>query len=134
VVIGVVGGYYKLYKDDYRNVPNYFMKVASFVDQGAKVITISQDYGNRIGYYGWLVHKQWSSIGDQPYSLLVGGNQDPFLDRFNEFTSGYDYFLVTSMNQLRKQEDLYSHLESNFVVHVEGEGYIIYDLRQGKDK
>jgi 4-amino-4-deoxy-L-arabinose transferase-like glycosyltransferase len=130
LLLGIGGGYYKLSKEDYREIPAYFEKVAGFVDQGAKVITISQDYGNRIGFYGWVIHKHWGFRGDLPYSQLRGGTQDPFLERFNEFTSGHDYFVVTSMNQLKKQEELFNHLNDNFKVHVEGEGYIIYDLNQ----
>jgi hypothetical protein len=131
LILGIAGGYYKLQQEDYRTVPSYFIKVANFVEQGSRVITLSQDYGNRIGYYGWLIHEQWISRGDQAYDQLRGSAQDPFLEKFTEFTAGYDYFLVTSLNQLEKQEELSNHLNANFTIHAEGEGYIIYDLKKG---
>jgi len=132
MLLGVGVGYYKLNREDYRDIPSYFIKVAGFVERGSRVITISQDYGNRIAFYGWVVHKQWNSIGDLDYSQLRGGTQDPFIERFEEFTEGYDYFLVTSMNQLKKQEELFEHLNEKFAVQVEGDGYIIYNLNQGR--
>ena len=89
-------------------------------------------YGNRIAFYGWIVPKQWKSTGDMAYNQLSGGAEDPFIERFEAYTAGYDYFLVTSINQLRKQPDLQNHLNDNFAVHVEGGGYIIYDLNQRK--
>lgn len=132
MLLGVGVAYYKLDREDYREIPSYFEKVAGFVERGSRVITISQDYGNRIAFYGWVVHKQWNSFSDRTYSQLRGESQDPFIVKFEEFTEGYDYFLVTAMNQLEKQEELFEHLNENFTVHVEDDGYIIYDLNQGK--
>jgi len=132
LLVGVGGGYYLLHKEDFREVPYYYDKVAGFIEKDAKVVTISQDYGNRIAFYGWIIPKQWKSTGDMAYSQLSGGTEDPFIERFESYTSGYDYFLVTSLNQLKKQEDLYNHLKDLFSVHVEGGGYIIYDLNQKK--
>jgi 4-amino-4-deoxy-L-arabinose transferase-like glycosyltransferase len=132
LLVGVGGGYYLLHQEDHRNEPYYYEKVAGFVEKDAKVVSISQDYGNRIAFYGWIIPKQWKSNGDVEYIKLTGGTEDPFLERFEAYTSGYDYFLVTSLNQLRKQEDLYNHLNDHFTVHVEGGGYIIYDLNQKK--
>jgi hypothetical protein len=132
LLVGVGGGYYLLHQEDHRNEPYYYEKVAGFVEKDAKVVSISQDYGNRIAFYGWIVPKQWKSTVDVAYIQLTGGTEDPFLERFEAYTSGYDYFLVTSLNQLRKQEDLYNHLNDQFTVHVEGGGYIIYDLNQKK--
>jgi hypothetical protein len=92
-------------------------------------VTLSQDYGNRIAFYGWLVPRQWKYTGDIAYSQLRGATSTPFLEEFESFTAGYDYFLVTHLDQLKEQEDLYNHLTENFPVHVEGGGYIIYDLK-----
>ncbi len=133
LLLGVGGGYYILHEEDYSNVPYYFQKVASFVDHDSKVVTISQDYGTRIAFYGWVVTKQWKSTGDQAYSALRGAQRDPFHEEFESFTSGYDYFLITSINQFQKQEELYNHLHAKYTIHEEGGGYIIFDLNQFKE-
>ena len=132
LLVGVSGGYYILRQEDYSNEPYYFSKVAGFVEWDAKIITLSQDYGNRIAFYGWIVPTQWKNTGDTAYDQLRGNESDPFPERFEEYTEGYDYFLITQLNQLEKQEDLFNHLNDNFTVHVEGGGYIIYDLNQRK--
>jgi hypothetical protein len=132
LLIGVGGGYYTLHEEDYSNVPYYYNKVANFVERDAKVVTLSQDYGNRIAFYGWLITKQWKSIGDTKYSQLRGDEQEPFLERFEEYTAGYDYFIITQLNQLEKQEELSNHLKDNFTVHEQDGGYIIYDLNLRK--
>jgi hypothetical protein len=134
LLIGVGGGYYLLHRKDYSNEPYYYKKVADFIERDAKIITLSQDYGNRIAFYGWIVPKQWKSIGDQAYIQLRGGKQEPFIDRFEEFTAGYDYFLITQVEQLRKQEDLYDYLSGNFNIFIEGGGYIIFDLNHYKEQ
>jgi hypothetical protein len=133
VFIGMIGGYYKLSEEDYRYQPYYYNKVAGFVERDAKVVTLSQDYGNRIAFYGWLVPRQWKYTGDIAYRQLRGVDQTPFLEEFESFTAGYDYFLVTQVEQLQAQENLYKHLTDNFPVHVEGGGYIIYDLQKDKE-
>jgi len=133
LLFGVSGGYYILHKRDYSNIPYYYNKIAGFVNRDAKIVTLSQDYGNRIAFYGWIVPKQWRYTGDVNYSQLRGAEQVPFLERFEEFTKGYDYFLITQVEQLMKQEDLYNHLKDHYPIHEEGGGYIIFDLNQHKE-
>ncbi len=110
LLAGVSGGYYILHQEDYSNVPYYYSKVAGFVEWDAKIITLSQDYGNRIAFYGWIIPRQWKNIGDTAYDQLRGAESDPFLEKFEEYTDGYDYFLITQLNQLEKQEELFNHL------------------------
>lgn len=128
LLIGVGGGYYLLHQEDYSYEPYYYNKVAGFVERDAKIVTISQDYGTRIAFYGWIVTKQWKSTGDRAYSALRGTIQEPFQEEFDSFTAGYDYFLITSINQFQKQVELYNHLYENYTIHEEGGGYIIFDL------
>ncbi|MCK4489608.1 MAG: glycosyltransferase family 39 protein, partial [Anaerolineales bacterium] len=59
LLIGMGGGYYMLHNDDYRNEPIYFKKVADFVGHESKVVALSQDYGYRLSYFGWIAVQPW---------------------------------------------------------------------------
>ena len=62
---------------------------------------------------------------DSAELLQVDACALPFQEEFDSFTAGYDYFLITSIVQFQKQEELYNHLHDNYVIHKEGGGYII---------
>jgi hypothetical protein len=134
LILGVGGGYYMLFSEDYGNVPYFFGKVTSKVEHDAKIVVLSQDYGNRIAYYGWIAPKAWLGTGDLEYSKLRGGTEDPFEEKFNQFVGNADYFIVTWFNELRRQEKLYNKLYNNYEIYEEGGGYVIFDLHQTIEK
>lgn len=130
LVFGVGGGYYYLNKEDYRHEPPYYQKVANFVEPQAKIVALSQDYGYRLSYFGWRSVFPWKGKEDLRYAELRDSEVDPFSDRFSEFTSDYDYFIVTRMKEYRRQVELFNELNDHYPVVVEGGGYIIFDLRE----
>lgn len=130
VLLGLGGGYYKLHEKDYRNEPDWYYTVASFVGREAKVVALSQDYGFRIQYYGWIKPRVWLGTKDMEHAALQGAEADPFTERFAKYIAGYDYFLVTRLNELERQKDLHDELYNNYTIYKEGSGYVIFNLKK----
>jgi len=130
VLLGLSGGYYKLHKEDYRQEPDWYYNVASFIDREAKLVALTQDYGHRIRYYGWITLSNWAGTADIEHDALQGEEIIPFSERFAEYAGNFDYFLVTRMNEFERQKELYDELYNNYTIYKEGGGYIIFDLKQ----
>jgi 4-amino-4-deoxy-L-arabinose transferase-like glycosyltransferase len=133
LLVGMGGGYYLLQKDDYRNEPYYYKKVADFVGHESKVVTLSQDYGNRIAYFGWIKPKDWKAFKNNNQTPILDSGMDPFEEYFREFTAGYDYFVITRIKEFHRQEQLHDILYEKFDIFEEGGGYIIFDLNKELD-
>lgn len=128
VIMGIAGGYYIFTKDDFRHEPGYYQKVASFVDPKNKIVALSQDYGYRLSFYGWLYIQPWKGTEDLRYIKLRDSGVDPFSKRFEEYSTDYDYFIVTRMKELRRQNKLYNELYDHYPIVREGGGFVIFDL------
>ncbi len=102
--------------------------------KGAQIIGITQDYNNRLQYYGWVILQSWPLTGDQQMGVLAGGNMDmndPSWDTyFQSRIANADYFLISNMAELNSQPRLKADLEP--YPFTQGEGYILYDLRAKK--
>ncbi|MCJ7716733.1 MAG: glycosyltransferase family 39 protein, partial [Anaerolineales bacterium] len=133
LLVGIGGGYYMLNNDDYRNEPIYYKKVADFVGNDSKVIALSQDYGNRIAYFGWIKPKPWNAGSNIDQTSTLESEIDSFEEYFREFSEGYDYFVITRVSELHRQELLHNYLNENFHVLEEDAGYIIFDLNNELD-
>jgi len=133
LLIGMGGGYYILQKDDYRNEPYYYNKVADFVGRESKVVTLSQDYGNRIAFYGWIKPKDWKAFKNNDQTPILDSGMDPFEEYFREVTAGFDYFIITRIKEFQRQEQLFDFLYENFDILEEGDGYIIFDFNKELD-
>lgn len=133
LLVGMGGGYYMLQNDDYRNEAHFYKKVADFVGHESKVVALSQDYGNRIAYFGWIKPKPWKSGENIDQAPVLDSEMDQFEEYFREYTAGYDYFLITRISELHRQEQLDNFLNENFDILEEGGGYIIFDLNKELD-
>jgi hypothetical protein len=80
-------------------------------------------------YFGWLTPKLWPPLGQQNIRNLQGKPPIEVKKWFDERAGNKDFFLVTMKNQFEKQPELKKLLEDNFPVYGEGDGYLIYDLR-----
>jgi 4-amino-4-deoxy-L-arabinose transferase-like glycosyltransferase len=133
VGLGLLGGNYLLKKDDYRHEPHFYQKVAGFVPRETKIIVLSQDYGNRIAYYGWISPRPWksppSSAIDDPYPEDL----ENFSQYFEDYTAGFDYFIITRLRNFRSRDYLAAYLQDNYPVHREGGGYLIFSLSEQTD-
>jgi hypothetical protein len=63
------------------------------------------------------------------YYAEVRGDQRSFAELFDRTIRRKDLFIVTDFDELNIQVDLKDAL-SQYPVYAQGEGYIIYDLRQ----
>jgi hypothetical protein len=133
LVLGVGLGYHLYSLEDYRHEPDYYAKIASYVDPEDEVLALSQDYGFRLAYYGWRHVQPW----DRLERLLPMGEkvseQNPYSSMFATAMKDYDFFIITRMKDFREQTDLNLELTNHYPVHVEGGGYVIFDLRERLD-
>jgi len=133
VILGVGLGYYTYHRKDFRHEPGYYQKVANYVSPDDKIIALSQDYGFRLAYYGWINLYNWSNLE----RLLPPGEkiteQNPYSDRFESVMNDYDYFIITRMKTFREDPDLRKELTEHYPVLVEGGGFLIFDLQERLD-
>lgn len=129
LIMGVLGGIYIYSREDYRHEPGYYQKVASFVSPEDSVIALSQDYGFRLAYYGWITVQPWTSLD----KLSSGDGGESYSSRFQKVMDDYDFFIITRMNEYREQQGLSVALETNYPLFKEGGGYLIFDLRERLD-
>lgn len=115
---------------DYRHEPPFWQRVGAAVPTDGRTIGLVQAYGNLLTYYGWRQVALWPITGELYLAGLRGNSPDDFETFFLERTAGMDYFLVTSFNQLEQQPQLANYLAAHYPIYAEGDGYLIYDLRE----
>jgi len=98
------------------------------VTEGYNLAGLTQDYGARVAYWGWRNITSWPAYGDQLYSTERGGERK-IEEQFAEIAAKKDLFLVTDFNDLARQPFLKEKL-SAYPIFAQGDGYVIYDLRQ----
>ena len=133
LLVSVGGGYFLLDRKDFRNEPPYYKKVADFVGPEDKIVALSQDYGYRLAFYGWRVVEPWKGKEELLFNEIRDYEMDAFSERFAKYSSKFDYFIVTRMKELRRQEDLYNELYDYYPVVAEGGGFVIFDLKDRSD-
>ena len=116
--------------EDFRHEPPYWEGIAEVVGRDKEVIALSQDYGYRLFYYGWLQTNNWPETGHLAYRELRGGKPFVFDEWFAEATLGMDYFLVTRLKELDRQEELRDRLYDGYSIAAQGDGYILFDLKK----
>jgi 4-amino-4-deoxy-L-arabinose transferase-like glycosyltransferase len=114
-----------LLAEDFRHEPAFWESVGQSIPADADTIALTQDYGYRLMLWGWRKVTLWPLSTD----LAAARNADrDVAARFDELTAGREYFLVTAFNQLDKQPDLKRILDG-YPIAVEGEGFVLYDLK-----
>ncbi len=91
-------------------------------------MALSQDYGYRLEYWGWLTPDNWPVTGDFNLRELAGYTIDP-LQWFQEQVQGKQYFLVTMLAELDNQPQIKKVLYENYPIFDKGDGYVIFDLQ-----
>jgi hypothetical protein len=81
-------------------------------------------------YYGFTSAGIWPTLDDLNYSELRSGG-DPFVVTFENRVRNKIFFLVTDFEELKRQPELREQLVT-YPVYAQGEGYIIYQLREKK--
>jgi hypothetical protein len=116
--------------DDYHHEPAYWEAVGEVVGHDTQIVALSQDYSNRIAYYGWINPLNWPGVGHFKYRELRGGKPVEFDTWFAEYTENMDYFLVTRIKELDRQPELKEALYNGYQIFAEGPGYLVFDLSQ----
>ena len=118
---------------------DYYAEPAGWVNMGedlpdlGSIIGLTHDYGARVAYYGWRNVAVWPTGQDYAFYELQGRTQGKFEEEFEARAIGYDYFLVTLFGELENQPLLKQKLFDEYPIAVEGEGYLLFDLRKGSD-
>ncbi|HMN61588.1 MAG TPA: hypothetical protein PJ988_14545, partial [Anaerolinea sp.] len=115
---------------DYRAEPAFWAGLAEKMGRDAAVVGITQDYGARLEYYGWITPANWLTAAEFDLRRSAGQQFDlPAL--FKEMTAGKQFFLVTMPEELALQPEVKQLLENSYPLFAEGPGYQIYDLHGG---
>ncbi|OGO25468.1 MAG: hypothetical protein A2Y54_05815 [Chloroflexi bacterium RBG_16_51_16] len=117
----------RLRSADYRPEANVWNQIGSKLGTDAKVVALTQDYGMRLAYWGWLAPVPWPSAGDIFYHS-ARGSQVTFDEQFERLTRGQDYFLVTDFEEYNHQPQLAQKLNSEYQILYEGDTYVVFDL------
>jgi len=116
---------------DYRPQVEYWAEIREILGPNASVVALTEDYGNRLAYWGWMKAALWPSSGDL-YQADVRGNRRDIAGLFADVATQKAFFLVTDLEDFARQTELRAQL-ANYPVLVQGDGYLIYDLRQPLD-
>lgn len=117
----------ELVKKDYRTEPQFWADLGDKLGRPTPVLGLTQDYGNRLAYWGWKITEQWPTTGDQNLRELAGVAKT-FDEIFTERVEGKQYFLVTNFNQFDRQQELKDKLFNTYPIVEETSEYIIFDL------
>ena len=116
---------------DYRPQVQYWTEIREALGPDTSVVALTEDYGNRLAYWGWMKAALWPSSGDL-YQADVRGNQRDIARMFAEIVTQKAFFLVTDLEDFAKQPELQAQL-AKYPILVQGDGYLIYDLRRPLD-
>ena len=115
---------------NYRPEAAMWAEIGDLLDHQTTAISLTNDYGSSLQYYGGTTATDWPAVGDINASYLRGSTFN-FDEAFPKIIGKKTYFLVTDFDQLKKQPELKAKL-STYPVYAEGEGYIMYQLREKK--
>ena len=118
---------------DYRPEAAMWEQIGERFDEGTRVIALTQDYGSRLQYWGWRTASTWPYVGDVGYANIRGGVFS-FNDLFNRYSSKMQYFLVTDFDEFNRQPELKARLVNVYPVSFQGDGYLIFDLKNPKQQ
>lgn len=113
---------------DYRPEAAMWAEIGEHFEGEARIIALTQDYGSRLQYWGWQTVQTWPYVGDSGYANIRGG-VFTFDDLFSRYSSKMSYFLVTDFEEFNKQSELKERLSNVYPVYLEGNGYLIFDLK-----
>jgi hypothetical protein len=113
---------------DYRPEAAMWAEIGEQFDKRVRVIALTQDYGSRLQYWGWKTVSTWPYGGDTAFANIRAG-VFTFDDLFNRYSSKMSYFLVTDFDEFNRQPQLKDRLFNFYPVYAEGNGYLIFDLK-----
>ena len=138
VVILLIGGaFFKIWdvrvnlaRDDYRNEYQYWEGLGELIEPGKRTLSLSHAYGYYLSYYGHVSNDNWPGADDFYLRALGGDDVKAVQDNLFASIDEYDYFVVTKMGDFSSTPELKEYLYSNYRLMDEGDGYLIFNLRQ----
>jgi hypothetical protein len=111
---------------DYRQQAQMWAEIGSLLGERSAA-GLTQDYGQRLVYWGWKNIAPWPSSGDLTYHVVLREGRRGFEEAFEKIAGGKEVFLVTDFDELERQQLLEQKLAA-YPVAEEGETYVIFDL------
>lgn len=113
---------------DYRPEAAMWAEIGEQFEANARIVALTQNYGSRLEYWGWQGSLNWPHVGDGAFTNVRGGATS-FDERFDRFASKMSYFLVTDFDEFDRQPELKERLFNFYPILFEGDGYLIFDLK-----
>ena len=117
----------ELVRDNFRAEPKFWAGLGEKLGHTTPVLSLTQDYGNRLAYWGWQNLDEWPTTGDQNLRELAG-KAKTFDEIFAERSAGKRYFVITHFKQFDGQPALKEKLFSDYPLLEQTDEYIIFDL------
>lgn len=118
-----------LARQDFRSDAARYAAFDGLLPPEAEVISIARAYGYPLAYYGWVRNHAWLNDADATLRGLAGLSDEEFASRQMQRLEENDYFFITWLSELDRQQGLKDTLYANYPVHLEGDGYIVFDLQ-----
>jgi hypothetical protein len=119
----------ELVSDDFRGEARFWADLGEKLGHTTPVLGLTQDYGNRLAYWGWQQVEEWPTTGDQNLRELAGKAKS-FEVLFREHSDGKQYFVVTNFKQFDSQPELKDKMYNTYPVLEQTPDYIIFDLQE----
>ncbi len=113
---------------DYRPEVAFWNQISEAV-KDYRVVALTQDYGSRLAYWGWTSAANWPDSSDIEYHTDLRGGAQTFEKTFARLTKNKELFLITDLADFANQPELKARLAA-FAIFTQGDGFIIFDLRQ----
>ena len=89
-------------------------KMGTTLAYAAKVVALTQDYGNWLAYWGSHSRRNWPYAEDTNYHELRG-KSFKIGELFSDLTQNKPYFLVTDFAELDRRLPIYRQAEGNVI-------------------
>lgn len=133
VSVQIWNSYVTLNREDWRPDVIFWQALAAKLGPNpGTVLTISQDYGYRLAYWGWIDVDPWYTAGDLELRELDGRNVDT-TQRFEDRIVDKKFLVVTHMKNFDDAPAIKEYVEQHFNLIARGRGYLVYDLAHPKD-
>lgn len=119
--------YRTLKRTNFNDEIAFWIEMGNKLGRDAKVTALSEDYGYRLEYWGWVTPTAWMSSGD--FSVRAdAGNVIEFEQYFQQATQGSSLFLVTDLHEFEKQPQLKQTLEKGYELIEKNDRMLLFDL------
>jgi 4-amino-4-deoxy-L-arabinose transferase-like glycosyltransferase len=129
-VIAIYGyeSYSTLKRTNYSGEVTFWQEMGGNLSHSAQVVALSEDYGYRLAYWGWISPVNWMNTEDIRLRTESGQSFD-FEQYFESQVRDKDYFLVTLLDELDKQPELKQHLYGHFPIQQQTSRFVLFKLK-----